>query len=49
LYEKDLDASDYPPSFIFNVVETRLTVAQEKQPKILAPKGKRQIGVLTAA
>jgi len=44
LYEKELAAHDYPPSPIFNVDETGLTVVQKKQPKILALKGKRQIG-----
>ena len=33
LYEKELDARDYPPSRIFNVDETGLTVVQTKQPK----------------
>jgi hypothetical protein len=49
LYEKELAAHDYPPSRIFNVDETGVTVVQKKQPKILALKGKRQIGALTAA
>ena len=49
LYGKELAAHDYPPSRIFNVDETGLTVVQKKQPKILALKGKRQIGALTAA
>ena len=48
LYEKELAAHDYPPSLIFSVDETGLTVVQKKQPKILALKGKRQIGALTA-
>jgi len=48
LYEKEL-AHDYPSSLIFNVDETGLTVVQKKQPNILAHKGKRQIGALTAA
>ena len=48
LYEKELAAYDYPPSLIFNVDETGLTVVQKQQPKILALKGKRQIGALTA-
>jgi hypothetical protein len=48
LYENELAAHDYPPSRIFNVEETGLTVVQKKQ-KILALKGKRQIGDLTAA
>jgi len=49
LYEKELAAHDYPPSLIFNVDETDLTVVQKKQPKILALKGKGQIGILAAA
>jgi len=49
LYEKELVARDYPPSLIFSVDETGLTVVQKKQPKILALKGQRQIGALTAA
>jgi len=49
LYEKKLAAHEYPPSLTFNVVETGLTVVREKQTKILAPKGKRQIGALTVA
>jgi len=40
---------DYPPALIFNVDETGLRMIQKKQPKILALKGKRQIGSLTAA
>jgi hypothetical protein len=48
LYEKELAAHGYPTSRIFNVEETGLTVVQKKQ-KILALKGKRQIGALTAA
>ena len=49
LYEKEVAAHDYPPSLIFNVDETGLTVVQKKQPKILALKGKCQSGALTAA
>jgi len=49
LYGKELAAHDYPPSLIFSVGETGLTVAQKKQPKILALKRKRQIVALTAA
>ena len=49
LYEKELAAHDYLPSLIFNVDETGLTVVQKKQPKILALKGKRQIGVFITA
>jgi hypothetical protein len=49
LYETELAAHDYPPSLVFNVDETGLIVDQNKQPKILALKGKRQIGALTAA
>jgi hypothetical protein len=49
LFEKELAAHDCPPSLIFNVDQTGLTVVQKKQPKILAPKGKHQIGALTDA
>jgi len=49
LYEKELAAHDYPPSCIFNVDDTGLTVVQKKRPKILALKGGRQNGALTAA
>jgi hypothetical protein len=49
LYEQELPAYDYPPSLIFNVDGTGLTVVQKKQPKILALKSKYQIGALTAA
>jgi hypothetical protein len=47
--EKELAVHDYPPSRIFKVDETGLTVVQKKHPKILALKGKCQIGALTAA
>ena len=47
LYEKELAAHGYPPSPIFNVDETGMTVVRKKQPKILTLKGKRQIGALT--
>jgi len=49
LYEKELAAHDCPPSCVFNVDETGLTVFRKKQPKILALKGKRQIGALITA
>ena len=48
LHKKELAAHDYPPSLIFDVDETGLTVVPKKQPKILALKSKRQIGPLTA-
>jgi len=48
LYEKGLAAHDYPPSLIFNVDETGLTVVQKKQPKIVALEGKQQTGALTS-
>jgi hypothetical protein len=47
-YEKGLATHDYRPSLIFDVDETGLTVFQKKQPKIIALKGKRKIGALTA-
>jgi hypothetical protein len=40
LYEKELGAHDYPPSLIFNVEQTGLTVVQKKQTNILALQGK---------
>jgi hypothetical protein len=46
--KKELAARDYPPSLIFSVDETGLTVVQRKQPKILALKSKRQPGAVTA-
>jgi hypothetical protein len=46
LYEKTLATHDYSPSLILNVDETGLTVVQKKRPKILALKGKHQIGKL---
>ena len=49
LYEKERTAHDYPPSRIFNVDESGLTVVQKKLQKILALKGKCQIGALPAA
>ena len=49
LYEEELAAHDYPPSRIFNVDGNGLTAVQKKQPKILALKGKRQIGAVSAA
>ena len=49
LYEKLLTGLDKQPSLILKVNETGLTVVQKKQPKIIALKGKRQIGALTAA
>ena len=49
LYGKELAVHDYPPSLIFNVGETGLTLFQKKQPKILALKRKRHIIALTAA
>jgi len=49
LYQTELAAAhDYPPSLIFNLDETGLALVQKKQPKILTPKGTRQIGAVTA-
>lgn len=33
----------------FNVNETGFSIVQSKQPKVIAVKGKRQIGILTSA
>jgi hypothetical protein len=35
LYEKELGTHDYPPSRIFNVDETGLTVVQKSQPLLV--------------
>ncbi|KAJ4430441.1 hypothetical protein ANN_22657, partial [Periplaneta americana] len=48
-YEEAIEANNYPPSRIFNVDETGLTVVQNKLSKIIALKGKRQVDLLTAA
>ena len=49
LYETELAAAlDCPPSLIFNEDETDLALVQKTQPKILAPKGTRHIGAVTA-
>jgi hypothetical protein len=45
---KEFAAYDQPSSLIFNVDETGLTVVQNKQPKNLALKSKRQFDALTA-
>ena len=49
IYEEEMSKHNFPPSRIFNVDETGLSVVQNKQPKIVALKGKCQIGSLTAA
>jgi len=41
-------AVDYPPSLVFTVDETGLAVVQNKQTKILTPKGTRQTGAVTS-
>lgn len=49
LLEKLYDKNKYPADRIFNVDETGLSVVQSKIPRVIASKGKRQIGSLTAA
>ncbi|KAJ4447454.1 hypothetical protein ANN_09461 [Periplaneta americana] len=49
LYEEAIEANNCPPSRIFNVDETGLTVVQNKLPKIIALKGLKAIPTLKKA
>ncbi|XP_045466600.1 uncharacterized protein LOC123675298 [Harmonia axyridis] len=49
LLEKVQEEKNFSPSQIFNVDECGICIVQSKCPKILALKGKRQIGTLTSA
>ena len=49
LLESEYEKHNYPPHRIFNCDETGLTIVQSKLPKIIARKGKKQIGSLTSA
>ena len=40
---------NFPPHHVFNVDETGLTTVQSKSSKVLALKGRRQVGTLTSA
>lgn len=49
LLEEEYCKHKFPAGRIWNVDETGLSVVQSKQPKVLARKGKRQIGAMTSA
>ena len=49
LLEKCYEENNFLPERIFNVDETGFSIVQSTQPKIIATKGKRQIGILTSA
>lgn len=49
MYEKLIDKHNFPPQNIFNVDETGMTTVQGNASKILALKGRRQVGCLTSA
>ncbi|CAH2098850.1 unnamed protein product [Euphydryas editha] len=49
LLEKEYEQFKFPPTRIYNVDETGFSIVQSKMPKILALKGKKQIGALTSA
>lgn len=47
--EKDRSKTSYPPHRIFNIDETGFKTVQSKSSKILAQKGKKQVGAITSA
>ncbi|XP_062703680.1 uncharacterized protein LOC134286122 [Aedes albopictus] len=49
LLQKTLDAKHYPPNRIFNADETGVNTVPPKKLKIVARKGKRQVGSITSA
>lgn len=49
ILEAEYEKHNYPANRIFNCDETGLTIVQSKIPKVLARKGKKQIGSLTSA
>lgn len=49
LLEKEFELFQFPPTRIYNVDETGLSIVQSKIPKVLASKGKKQVGALTSA
>lgn len=49
LLEKEFEKYNFPPTRIWNVDETGLSVVQSKQPEIIARRGKKQIGIMTSA
>ncbi|KAJ4445693.1 hypothetical protein ANN_12378 [Periplaneta americana] len=49
ILEAEFAKHNFEPSRVFNVDETGLSVVQSKIPKVVALKGKRQIGAITSA
>ncbi|XP_062542378.1 uncharacterized protein LOC134210347 [Armigeres subalbatus] len=49
LLEKQLESGKFPPSRIYNVDETSVLTVQTKKSKVLALKGRRQVGCITSA
>lgn len=49
LLEKEYSQYNFPPTAIWNVDETGISVVQSHNPRIIARKGKRQIGDMTSA
>ncbi|CAG4984225.1 unnamed protein product [Parnassius apollo] len=49
LLEKEFELFKFPPTRIYNVDETGLSIVQSKTPKVLATRGKKQVGALTSA
>ncbi|KAJ4426296.1 hypothetical protein ANN_27109 [Periplaneta americana] len=49
ILEAEFAKYNFEPSRVFNVDETGLSVVQSKIPKVVALKGKRQIGAITSA
>lgn len=49
LLEKGMDKFKYPPTNIYNVDETGISVVPNKMPEVLSLRGKRQIAALTSA
>ncbi|XP_050340939.1 uncharacterized protein LOC126767492 [Bactrocera neohumeralis] len=49
LLEQEFEKHKFSATRIWNVDETGVSIVQSKQPKILAAKGKRQIGCMTSA
>lgn len=49
LLDKLYEEHKFPADRIFNVNETDVSIVQSKIPKVIARRGKRQIGALTSA
>ncbi|KAJ4450254.1 hypothetical protein ANN_01673 [Periplaneta americana] len=49
LLKSVMDEKNFPPYRVFNVDETGLTTVQTKSSKVLAQRGKKQVGIVTSA